>query len=69
MHGTTARAVRRGGGNVRTQDERDEDRVDARMAADEAKTPCDDCGKRVMTLHSGPGGMRVCGCCLRAYLP
>ena len=54
---------------MRTQDERDEDRMDARMEADEAKVACDDCGRMVKTTYSGPGGMSVCGCCLSAYLP
>ena len=54
---------------MRTQDEMDEDRMDARMEEDESMVACDDCGRMVKTTYSGPGGMNVCGACLNAYLP
>ena len=57
------------GEGMRTQDEMDEDRMDARMEEDESMVACDDCGRMVKTTHSGPGGMNVCGACLSAYLP
>jgi len=55
---------------MRTQDEKDEDRIDALMDRDEdeSRTACSDCGRMVRTTHTGPYGP-VCGACLSAYLP
>jgi hypothetical protein len=47
----------------------DEERDDARREKLESMPICDDCGKRTKIRHAGPGGMSICGSCLRGYLP
>ena len=51
------------------EDYRFQMREEAAEARDYGKVQCDDCGRMVRNLRSGPGGMRVCGACLSAYLP